>query len=111
MGRQAGAAGFAYPAGAIDLSDHALSRVRARFRHADELVAEHATEPHVTLNQLEIGLADTRPRHPDQHFVRRRVRGGPNRIHPDVVLFENDCAHLSASLVRNSWSDRFFYPE
>ena len=50
----AGVAGVATPAGVVDLGRHPAS-VR---RFADELVAEHPSESHVTARQLQVGLAD-----------------------------------------------------
>src|SRR5688572_2280230 len=101
VGRQAAAAGLTAPAGAIDLADDPLTGIRAGFRDPDELVAEHAAEAHVALNQLEVGLADAGTSYPDQHFVRGRGWRGPNLVHLNFVSFKNDCAHLSASFVRN----------
>src|SRR5687768_1411038 len=101
VGRQAAAAGLTAPAGAIDLAADPLAGIRAGFRDPDELVAEHPAEAHVALNQLEVGLADAGTSYPDQHFVRGRGWRGPNLVHLNFVSFKNDCAHLSASFVRN----------
>ena len=50
----AGVAGVATPAGVVDLGRHPASVGR----FADELVAEHPSESHVTAHQLQVGLAD-----------------------------------------------------
>ena len=55
---QAPAAGLARPARAVDLADDAAAGQRPGFGDADELMAEHAAEAHVALDQLEVGLAD-----------------------------------------------------
>src|SRR5262249_59018216 len=61
-------AGLALPATAIDFADHTASGVRTLRRNADKLMAQHAAEAHVAVDQLQIGLANSCHEHPDSRF-------------------------------------------
>jgi hypothetical protein len=93
VGVQALAAGLARPAGAVDLTDHAPANERTGLRDTDELVAEHASESHVALNELEIGLADARAAHTNEHFPLTRV-GGWSGLLNRYTIVEHQSAHL-----------------
>ena len=47
---------------------------------ADKLVSEDAAKPHVSLDQLEVGLADAGPCHPNEHFAFARSGRGKLRL-------------------------------
>jgi len=63
---------------AIDLADNALSSKRPRFCHADEFVAEHPFERHVTTHELQVGFTQSGARHSDKDFIGKR--NGSQRI-------------------------------
>jgi len=89
---QAGLAGVAALACAVDLADDTTARQWARLRHAYELVAEHTAESHVALDQLQVGFAHARAQDPYEYFPRcgRGIRSG---VLEDGLFFENDRAH------------------
>src|SRR5262245_27443260 len=90
---QALAAGLTCPARAVDLADHSAAGEGTRFCNADELVAQHAAESHVALNELEIGLADARAAHTHEHFPLTRV-GGWSGLLNRYPIAEHQSAHL-----------------
>ncbi len=92
MRLQAGLAGGAGLARAIDLAHDATPLERTRFGNADELVAEDAAEPHVALDQLQVGLADARLEDAHQHLARLRHGVGAGVL-VDRLILENDRAH------------------
>src|SRR5215210_2261715 len=69
MAWPSGQARRACMATAVDLSDHALTGEATSGCNADELVAERASESLVTTNELQVRLADTGSKHPDQHLA------------------------------------------
>ena len=89
---QAGAAGVARPARAVDLADHPAAGQGAGFGDADELVAEHAAESHVALDQLKVGFADAGARHAHQHLAVTRVGGWSGILNRHMIV-EHDGAH------------------
>src|SRR5262245_2741538 len=88
-------AGLALPAAAIDFADHTASGVRTLRRNADKLMAQHAAEAHVAVDQLQIGLADSCHEHPDSRFAVLRRRFRMIRGEGDLVASEDEGAHLT----------------
>ena len=86
------AAGLARPARAVDLADDAAAGHRTGFGDADELVTQHAPEPHIALDQLEVGLADAGTRHAHEHFAVTRIGGWSGLLDRHTIV-EHDGAH------------------
>ena len=60
----------------IDLTDHPLAAesYRSLFDRADKLVPQHAAEGHVTICDLQVGVADAGEMHTYDDHLRARYR-------------------------------------
>src|SRR4029077_18400386 len=69
---------------------------RARYDLSDELVAWRALETVVAAQQLDIGVADAGPQHPDQGKA-LPWRRTPRRPYSDLLVVEVNCQHSEGS--------------
>ena len=86
------AARLARPTRAVDLADDAAAGQRTGLGDANELVTQDPFEPHVALDQLEVGLADARTRHAHEHLAVTRIGGWSGFLDRHTIV-EHDCAH------------------
>ena len=94
MRRPAGQARRAPPAVAVDLADDTPPGERTVFGNADELVAEHAAEAHIPVDELEIRVAHAGAYDADRDFPIVRRWNRPFRLQGNRITVQHEGSHV-----------------
>ena len=117
VSRQARAAGVATKAAAVNLADDPLALQRSGLSDADELVPQHSLKTHVTLHELQVRFADSRPQDFNEDLGIRVVAGrGARVIRSQFERFSGEVdgshfgRHREVSILGNCWDKRACSP-